>query len=220
MWKTIISRMKKQQFNYALFLVCFVHLFVLPMLNITTVWYYRYGLSLILLLSVMSLNKLSHKAVLIGLITVILNLVANVGHESQLDKIMDWFSFVFLIWVIARMVLQVMKVHRVEPVNLLMALNGYLLLGILFSSLVFYTEHFSPGSFAESGKIPDYPDLVYFTLITLTTTGYGDLLPVTHTAKHLSLLVAISGQFYVAVIVAILVGKYTNVLIEDRKDKN
>jgi len=51
---------------------------------------------------------------------------------------------------------------------------------------------------------------VYFTLITLTTTGYGDITPTAPISKSLSLLIAICGQFYVAVIVAIIVGKFSN----------
>ncbi|NNL01024.1 MAG: two pore domain potassium channel family protein, partial [Eudoraea sp.] len=53
-------------------------------------------------------------------------------------------------------------------------------------------------------------DLVYYTLVTLTTVGYGDITPQIPVAKSLSMIIAISGQFYIAVVVAIIVGKFAS----------
>jgi len=46
--------------------------------------------------------------------------------------------------------------------------------------------------------------------VTLATVGYGDILPVTTTARMLAMIEAVVGQFYVAVVVAIFVGKYSS----------
>jgi voltage-gated potassium channel len=51
-------------------------------------------------------------------------------------------------------------------------------------------------------------DLMYFSLITLATVGYGDILPVSETARMLAVIEAIIGQFYIAVVVAVFVGMY------------
>jgi uncharacterized membrane protein len=51
-------------------------------------------------------------------------------------------------------------------------------------------------------------DMLYFSLITLATVGYGDILPVSETARTLAVLEAVVGQFYVAVIVAVFVGMF------------
>ena len=51
---------------------------------------------------------------------------------------------------------------------------------------------------------------MYFTFINLTTTGFGDFLPLTPLAKSLSVLISITGQLYTAIIIAMLVGKYLN----------
>ena len=56
--------------------------------------------------------------------------------------------------------------------------------------------------------------LVYFSFTTLTTLGYGDITPVSATARSLSFMQAVAGQFYVAVLVAGLVSAY----ISDRRD--
>ena len=53
-------------------------------------------------------------------------------------------------------------------------------------------------------------ELVYYTFITLTTAGYGDITPQLPLAQSLAMIIAVMGQFYVAVVVAILVGKYAS----------
>ena len=58
------------------------------------------------------------------------------------------------------------------------------------------------------------PDWIYFSFVTITTLGYGDITPVTQTAKTLSFTEAIVGQFYIAVLVAGLVSAY----ISTKKD--
>ena len=50
--------------------------------------------------------------------------------------------------------------------------------------------------------------MTYFSLVTLATVGYGDILPRSDTARMVAMIEAVVGQFYVAVIVAIFVGMY------------
>jgi hypothetical protein len=94
------------------------------------------------------------------------------------------------------------------------AVCGYLLLGIVWSLLYSAVETASPGSFAvpASGAAtvaaarPDRGDLSYYSFITLATVGYGDVTPLTPLARTLSWIEAITGQFYLAILVAGLVG--------------
>ena len=60
--------------------------------------------------------------------------------------------------------------------------------------------------------------LMYFSIITLSTVGYGDILPVSDTARMLAMVEAVVGQFFVAVVVAMFVSLYTTKAIEDRAD--
>jgi hypothetical protein len=91
---------------------------------------------------------------------------------------------------------------------------GYLLLGIIWSLLYFAVETASPGSFkiqasGGPGAVPARLDrgvLSYYSFITLATVGYGDVTPTTPLARTLAWIEAITGQFYIAVLVAGLVG--------------
>ena len=56
----------------------------------------------------------------------------------------------------------------------------------------------------------DWFDCMYFSFITLTSTGFGDMLPMTAQSRSLSILEAVSGIMYVAVLVARLVGLYAS----------
>jgi hypothetical protein len=90
---------------------------------------------------------------------------------------------------------------------------GYLFLGLAWSVLYSMIEAYRPGSFRISpdlvtGVGPAGPQphvLTYYSFVTLTTVGYGDVTPVSPPARTLAWVEAITGQFYVAVIVAGLV---------------
>jgi len=53
-------------------------------------------------------------------------------------------------------------------------------------------------------------ELMYFSYISLTTIGYGDILPITPLARKAAILIGLVGQMYLVVITAIVVGKYIN----------
>jgi len=103
------------------------------------------------------------------------------------------------------------------------ALCGYLLLGIIWSLMYSAVETASPGSFrlpssgdAGGTTAPDQGALSYYSFITLATVGYGDVTPVTPLARALAWIEAITGQFYLAVLVAGLVGFKVTQAIKDR----
>jgi voltage-gated potassium channel len=94
------------------------------------------------------------------------------------------------------------------------AVCGYLLLGIIWSLLFYAVEIAWPGSFnlPAAGDSPvatrelDRGVLTYFSFVTLATVGYGDITPATPLARTLAWTEAITGQFYLAILVAGLVG--------------
>ena len=51
---------------------------------------------------------------------------------------------------------------------------------------------------------------IYYAFVTLTTLGYGDVIPKTPGTKSLAIFIAVVGQFYIAIIIATLVSKYLN----------
>lgn len=88
----------------------------------------------------------------------------------------------------------------------------YLLMAMLWADLYRLLETFNPGSFEmPGGQIQNDRILfLYFSLVTITTLGYGDMTPVTDQAAGLASVEAITGQIYLVVLVAWLVGMHVS----------
>jgi hypothetical protein len=86
----------------------------------------------------------------------------------------------------------------------------YLLLGILGGAAAFFFYHMYPNAFnfSDPEANVDLLKMTYFGFVTLSTLGYGDITPARPETQTLSFLLAVTGQLYVAIIVAFIVGKF------------
>jgi hypothetical protein len=96
---------------------------------------------------------------------------------------------------------------RIDIHTVLAALCIYLLLGLFFAS-VFLLVGATGGAFFASGHVGRGNDYLYFSFVTLTTTGYGDLTPGSDLARMLAVAEALTGQLYLVSVVALLVGNF------------
>ena len=89
------------------------------------------------------------------------------------------------------------------------AVAAYLLIGLIFAGAYDLLAALAPGAFLQNGApmAPDAlgGDFVFFSFVTLTSTGYGDLVPVHPVGRSLAVLEAITGQLYLAILLARLV---------------
>jgi hypothetical protein len=94
--------------------------------------------------------------------------------------------------------------------HLYTAVSVYLLLGMTWFALYCAIDSAFPGSFQYGNNIVAnrQSELLYFSLITLTTIGYGDILPLNGEARMLAALEGVIGVLYVAITVAILVSSF------------
>ncbi len=82
----------------------------------------------------------------------------------------------------------------------------YLLLGITWCTAYGVMEYVHPGNFNIQ---PDgWPDLIYFSFVTLTSLGYGDIVPVTDPARSLAILESVTGVLFIAILIARMVSAY------------
>jgi voltage-gated potassium channel Kch len=87
----------------------------------------------------------------------------------------------------------------------------FLLLALCWAILYQFLYVLNPDAFSGIASTPgqiDFPRFVYFSLVTLTTLGYGDIAPATPLAGILASLEAVVGAFYIAILVAALVGDF------------
>ena len=90
---------------------------------------------------------------------------------------------------------------------------GYFLLIEISTFLLQFFVVQNPNSFKgidSSMSAKTYIDLVYFSSITLTSIGFGDITPNTHYTKLITAFFGIAGQFYSVVLVGILISKFTS----------
>lgn len=90
---------------------------------------------------------------------------------------------------------------------------GYLLLieiATFLFQFYYYSDHASFKGIDTLGPATVYTDLVYFSSITLTSIGFGDILPNTYYTKLVTALFGIAGQFYTVVLVGILISKFSS----------
>lgn len=95
---------------------------------------------------------------------------------------------------------------------------AYLLLGLAWAMLYWATERIGSegATFSQSQRMASpltgrevaaFSQMVYFSFVTMSTLGYGDIAPQTPLARTLAWMQAVTGQFYIAVLVARLVAE-------------
>ena len=111
--------------------------------------------------------------------------------------------------------------RRMDLNRIVGAICVYLLLGLLFALANGLVYRFVPGAFngIEATEVSTTGfTLLYYSFVTMTTLGYGDISPASPIARVLAYLSAISGQFYIAVLVAMIVTQYMNQHNQERSD--
>lgn len=129
-------------------------------------------------------------------------------HDIAFNIMFCASGLICLIYGITSTVRFVLTSKEVSKQEVLALINCYLSLGYFFSLLYALVEGFSPGAFSIPMKNERVIDsLVYFSFTTMTTLGYGDVLPHSTLAQRLAVAQAVVGQFYFALVVAYLLNR-------------
>jgi len=99
--------------------------------------------------------------------------------------------------------------RSITEAQLYTAVNVYLLLALAWTALYLAIDAIQPGSIELGAREGSrQAELLYFSLITLSTVGYGDVVPVSGEARVLAALEGVTGVLYIAITVAILVSRF------------
>jgi voltage-gated potassium channel len=204
----------------------FIYLVVNPFLS--TVPYYRYVaqllFSLVLFFALFAIHK-EKQLVPIAIGLLVLTLLCHwadiLGIIEFSQPVNYWIMAIYLGTVMYSFSAVIVTAKKVSLRLISATLSLYLIIGVFWGALYALLESLIPGSF--SGGMLERADtadqvlqsFIYFSFITLTTLGYGDITPQTLGAGGICQAEAILGQFYTAVLVAYLVGMYSS----DRKTK-
>ena len=118
----------------------------------------------------------------------------------------------FIFFTIVQMLIFIYSHKEVTRDLIVGAAVVYLLMAIMWTFIFTVVDTLHPGSFnvPQGQDIQDAQHFIYYSFVTLTTLGYGDITPVTRLARSLSTLEAVIGQLYLVVQVAWLVGVYVS----------
>lgn len=129
-----------------------------------------------------------------------------------LQRLMGISYALFLLFTIGEVLAYLLRKGPITADKLHGALAGYIMIAFLWAFFYALIESFTPGSFELRGARIDQPGgfmhLLYFSFTTLTTTGYGDIAPLTDQARSITMLEQFVGVFFVGVLIARLAGLY------------
>ncbi len=128
------------------------------------------------------------------------------GYFAELRYISKIFGALYSVYITSLILLFIMRQTEITIEIIKAAMSAYFLIGLMWSFVYLAIEVLRPGSFqVASGTTLNHDQFIYFSFVTLTTVGYGDVTPISNGARSLAILEAVMGQFYLAVTVARLV---------------
>jgi len=166
--------------------------------------------------AIFSLEKRSNYTLILFVVTILLAWISNLLNMQVLSTISRGVNILYFLVIVASLIKQIASAREVTSGVILSSIAGYLLMGIIYSIfIVFIIQHdpeaFTPIKAEESGagEASNASVPLYFGYVTLASLGYGDIVPLKPYTRSLATFIVISGQFYIAIIVALLVGKFS-----------
>ena len=147
--------------------------------------------------------------VVMGLVLFVINLLNEKEAYPVLPVINLVFWLAFFVAAAAFAARQVLLSGSVNSNTLVGSMAIYLLLGLIWAKLYLIVLEFMPAAFngIEYRHWADnFSTAVYFSYVTLTSLGYGDITPASEVSRTLAYCESICGTFYLAIVVASLVG--------------
>ncbi len=141
--------------------------------------------------------------------------IADALALDGVKAISKWINVLLFMFIVYDLVKQVSMAREISLKVILEAVNAYLMIGLAFSLMVALTMYFNHGSYnlnnlnylTDQHESP-LQHCVYYAFITMTTTGYGDIVPIAPLSRSLAIFISVTGQLYVAIVIALLIGKY------------
>jgi len=125
---------------------------------------------------------------------------------SELTVALVVVTFLFGTFTASRTLIALVSAPAVDADALAGAVFGYFLLVVGWALFFQALETWSPGAFALAADGDPFTELLYFSLVTITTLGYGDISPITPFARISTGLEAAMGTLYIAIMIARIVG--------------
>ena len=218
MFSTDNRKNKSAVANGILLFFTIITVFVIPVFSgVYLSLLFAISITGIFFFAVLSLKKDKNSLISISVFLTLALWVAFFSKFQIVNIIFRSLNFCFFIFLVVSLIRQVSSISTVTVKVIVDSITGYLLLGFAFSLIVAIISTKIPGAYntnfsanLDKDMLEPMQDNIYYTFMTFTTTGYGDIAPTHPISKSLAVLISVSGQLYVAVIISMLVGKYAS----------
>lgn len=130
-------------------------------------------------------------------------------YQNEYTFVASYLSMIiFFLYLQYLIIMEMAHAHKVTTNTIFGAMNIYLVAGLIWAYAFILLNHFDSSTF----HLPEYESVskevelfTYYSYTTLTTLGYGDIVPASAQARMLSVLEAVFGQLYLAIVIAKLV---------------
>lgn len=181
--------------------------------------------TLVYFMATLSVERYKKTFFITAIVLMVLLWISSPDRLPVVDVISKSLAIVFFILIVVSFIITISKSQKVNARVILESINGYLLMGIMFTLIIAVIMSQHPDAFVfPEGSIQgqtakNFGNYMYFTLVTMSTLGYGDVLPLTPYAKSIATFISVSGQLYIAVIIALLIGKFAGSQAKNSSDE-
>ncbi|MGD9031503.1 MAG: ion channel [Desulfobacteraceae bacterium] len=145
-------------------------------------------------------------ALFLVLVTEALQLLSYLKDNPFLDTLSNILGGLLLAYTATIILLHLFSEDNITGDMIMGAICVYFLMGLVWAFVYSTLEFFQPGSFQMPQGTVNQATFTYYSYVTLTTLGYGEITPISAPARSFALLEAMMGQLYLAVLIARLVG--------------
>jgi hypothetical protein len=138
----------------------------------------------------------------------VLKVLSHTLGIPSLDIMSNILGGLLLAYTAAIILLYLFREDRITGDMIMGAICAYFLMGLIWAFLYSILEFFEPGSFQMPAGPISQSTFTYYSYVTLTTLGYGEITPISTPARSFAILEAMMGQLYLAVLIARLVGTH------------
>ena len=224
--KILSSRKLQFRHNLILFALNFIFVFIIGVIpfNSFIPEIYSIIVSGIFFAAVISISDRHIRYLYFAVILTVFTWVSTYFNLNFLTHINSIITLVFILYIITISIIRISNSKIVGILEFLRAVNIYFLIGIAGGVIFRSLYIFDPKSIHVIGEdIINTTDFLYMSFETITTLGYGDMLPLSALAKTVAIFLSFSGQLYLAMMIALLMGKYlkeSNVIVSNNTSQN
>lgn len=158
-------------------------------------------------------KRIDYVELLLGGIAVVLTwidfLIPNIKFLDLITQVIyAFYFFYFLVELIAKIIIT----DKISPNLIYAAIVGFLMLGLFGATLASIIGMVFPQAYNMPANLTHYrfENYIYYSFISITTVGYGDMTPNLPVAKTVAIFLCTCGHFYTSIIISLIIGKYLN----------